>query len=230
MEPASPLRKWLLLGGVFILLPIIYYLVGTGTSHFRELPIMGPREALPNGDTLYHEVPPFAFTGIDGKLVTDKTLEGKILIVDFFFTRCQSICPRMSAHMRELLHLSLTTVDGYDEIVFLSHTVDPEHDTPEVLAKYAYEYSADTARWKFVTGSKEDLYTQGSEGYFLAAKEDVLAEGGFLHSEKFVLVDKRHHIRGFYDGTNPASIKELVTDAKMLVGEEKKREREAKGK
>ena len=71
------------------------------------------------------------------------------------------------------------------------------------------------------------MYTQGSDGYFLAAKEDVLAPGGFLHSEKFVLVDKRRRIRGFYDGTNPASMKELVTDAKMLVGEERKREREA---
>ena len=227
MQAASPLRKWMLLGSVFILLPIIYFLISTGKSKFRELPIIGPREALANGDTLYHEIPPFSFTGIDGKPVTDRTLEGKILIVDFFFTRCGTICPRMSAHMRELLHMSLTTVDGYEEIVFLSHTVDPEHDSTEVLAKYAYEYSADTSRWKFVTGSKEALYTQGSDGYFLAAKEDVLAPGGFLHSEKFVLVDKRRRIRGFYDGTNPASMKELVTDAKMLVGEERKREREA---
>ncbi|MBK7556344.1 MAG: hypothetical protein IPI55_17615 [Flavobacteriales bacterium] len=78
MQPASPLRKWLLLGGVFILLPIIYFLISTGKSKYRELPILGPHEALANGDTLYHEIPPFSFTGIDGKPVTDKTLEGKI--------------------------------------------------------------------------------------------------------------------------------------------------------
>ncbi|MBK6776275.1 MAG: SCO family protein [Flavobacteriales bacterium] len=230
MQPASPLRKWLLLGGVFILLPIIYFLISTGKSKYRELPILGPHEALANGDTLYHEIPPFSFTGIDGKPVTDKTLEGKILIVDFFFTRCGTICPRMSAHMRELLHLQLTTVDGYGDIVFLSHTVDPENDSVEVLANYAREYSADTARWKFVTGDKEALYTQGSEGYLLAAKEDVLAPGVFLHSENFVLVDKRRHIRGFYDGTDPAKVKELVTDAKMLMGEERKRVRLEKEK
>ncbi|MBK9194195.1 MAG: SCO family protein [Flavobacteriales bacterium] len=164
-------------GGAFILLPIIYFLISTGKSKYRELPILGPHEALANGDTLYHEIPPFSFTGIDGKPVTDKTLEGKIPTVDFFFTRCGTICPRMSAHMRELLHLQLTTVDGYGDIVFLSHTVDPENDSVEVLANYAREYSADTACWKFVTGDKEALYTQGSEGYLLAAKEDVLAPG-----------------------------------------------------
>ena len=74
------------------------------------------------------------------------------------------------------------------------------------------------------------MYTQGSEGYLLAAKGDVLAPGGFLHSENFVLVDKRRHIRGFYDGTDPAKVKELVTDAKMLMGEERKRVRLEKEK
>lgn len=227
MKPASPLRKWLLLGGIFVTLPIIYLLLGKGESKFTTLPIIGPREAQLNGDTLYHTVPPFSFTGIDGKPVTDKTLEGKILIVDFFFSRCGTICPRMSAHMRELLHMQLKTDDGYGDIVFLSHTVDPEYDTPQVLAAYAKEYSADTARWKFVTGDKTAIYTQGADGYFLAAREDVLAEGGFLHSENFVLLDTQRRIRGIYDGTNPAKMKELVVDAKMLLGEERRRKREA---
>ena len=99
--------------------------------------------------------------------------------------------------------------------------MDPEYDTPEVLDAYAHKLQADTTRWKFLTGNKADIYLQGSEGYYLAAKEDVMAPGGFLHSDQFVLVDKDRHIRGYYDGTTMAGMNALAADLKMLLKEEK---------
>ena len=111
-----------------------------------------------------------------------------------------------------------------------SATPDPEHDTPEVLDAYAQKLQADTARWKFLTGNKADLYLHGSEGLYLAAKEDVMAPDGFLHSEQFVLVDKQRHIRGYYDGTTMAGMNALAADIKMLLKEEKIKAAEAERK
>jgi protein SCO1/2 len=152
-------------------------------------------------------------------------VEGKILVVDFFFTRCTTICPKMGVQMQQL-QLKLND-EAFDDVVFLSHTVDPEHDTPDVLHDHARKLQADTARWKFLTGNKADIYLQGSEGYYLAAKEDVMAEGGFLHSEKFVLVDKDRHIRGYYDGTTAEGMNALAADLKMLLKEERIKAAEA---
>jgi len=145
--------------------------------------------------------------------------DGKIVVVDFFFTRCTTICPKMSTHMQQL-QFKLDD-DAFDDVLFLSHSVDPEYDTPEVLRAYSKKLEADTARWKFLTGAKADLYLQGSEGYYLAAKEDVMAPDGFLHSEQFVLVDKDKHIRGYYDGTDQEAMNNLAGDIKMLLKEEK---------
>ena len=96
-----------------------------------------------------------------------------------------------------------------------------------MLNAYARKLQADTSRWKFLTGNKTDIYLQGAEGYYLAAREDVLAEGGFLHSEKFVLVDKQRHIRGYYDGTTAEGMNALAADLKMLLKEERIKAAEA---
>lgn len=229
-KPAGRRRKIILLMLLLVVIPGTFFIVRSGTHHFNTLPYYGPREANAPGDTTYFTVPPFAFIDQNGRTVSDKSLEGRILVVDFFFTRCTTICPRMTANMQRL-QLELTDPakrGSFKDVVFLSHTVDPEHDTPEVLRKYARQHEADTTLWRFVTGPKEDLYRQGAEGYFLAAAEDVLAPDGFLHSEKFVLIDGERHIRGFYDGTDPAQVTQLSGDLKLLVAEAKRKEREAK--
>lgn len=230
MEPSGRKRKILVLGGiaVFVIGLFVFFSpwLGIAKHRFAYLPYFGPRETVvvTRGgeqvvDTIYAEVPPFSFIDRYGRPFTDKQVEGKILVVDFFFTRCTTICPKMGVQMQQL-QLKLDDA-AYKDVVFLSHTVDPEHDTPEVLDAYARKLQADTARWKFLTGAKADLYLQGSEGYFLAAKEDVMAEGGFLHSEQFVLVDKDRHIRGYYDGTTSGGMNALAADLKMLLKEER---------
>ncbi|MBL7981380.1 MAG: SCO family protein [Flavobacteriales bacterium] len=229
-------KKRAVLGGIglFVLSLFVFFspLLGLVKHKFNFLPILGPKETVlveRDGkmvvDTIYAEVPHFAFIDQFGRPFTDKQVEGKVLVVDFFFTRCTTICPKMSVQMQQL-QLKLND-EAYNDVVFLSHTVDPEHDTPEVLNAYARKLQADTARWKFLTGNKADIYLQGAEGYYLAAREDVLAEGGFLHSEKFVLVDKQRHIRGYYDGTTAEGMNALAADLKMLLKEERIKAAEA---
>ncbi len=232
MRPAPRWKKIAVLGGIplFILSLFLFFSPALGLAKHRYafLPYYGPKEVNAPGDTTYYTVPPFAFTDDHGRPFSDRDVQGRILVVDFFFTRCTTICPRMTAQMQQL-QLKLND-EAFDDVVFLSHTVDPVHDTVEVLRTYARRHQADTARWKFLTGPKEDLYLLGSDGYFLAAREDVLAPEGFLHSEMFVLVDKDRHIRGYYDGTSSADVGRLAGDIKMLLKEEKVRRREAAGK
>lgn len=217
-EKASKLKKWVLLTFMLVAVPSAIFLFWGSVGHYTYLPYIGQREAIAPGDTSYFTVPPFHFIDEDGKPFTDKDVEGKVLVVDFFFTRCTSICPKMSVQMQQL-QLQL---DGpeYDDVLFLSHTVDPEHDTPEVLKAYAKRLQADPKRWKFLTGNAPDIYRQGNLGYLLSANADSSAAENFVHSPQFVLVDKRHHIRGMYDGTNTDAMRDLMTDLNMLLREE----------
>lgn len=234
--PSSRRRKWLVLGGIaaFVLSLFLFFSpwAGLARHRFNFLPYFGPKETRVverDGrsviDTVYATIPPFRFTDQFGRAFTDQDAAGKILVVDFFFTRCGTICPRMGVQMQQL-QLKLND-PAFEDVLFLSHTVDPEHDTPEVLREYARKLEADTARWKFLTGNKADIYLLGSEGYYLAAREDVMAEGGFLHSEKFVLIDKDRHIRGYYDGTTAEGMNAVAADIKMLLKEEKVKRAEA---
>lgn len=228
--PAPQWKKRAILGGIalFVLSLFVFFspLLGLVKHQFVYLPYFGPRETVlveRDGrmvvDTIFAKVPPFSFIDQFGRPFTDKDAEGKVLVVDFFFTRCTTICPKMGVQMQQL-QLKLADA-AFKDVLFLSHTVDPEYDTPEVLLAHARKLEADTARWKFLTGEKADIYLQGSEGYYLAAREDVMAPDGFLHSEQFVLVDKDRHIRGYYDGTTRSGMMALAADLKMLLKEEK---------
>jgi len=236
-EPARRrLRKILVLGGIAVFIIGLFAFfspwLGLAKHHFTFLPYYGPKETIAverDGqmviDTLYHTVPPFRFIDQYGQPFTDKDAEGRIIVADFFFTRCGTICPKMSVQMQQL-QLKLDD-PAFDEVLFLSHTVDPENDTPDVLREYARKLQADSARWRFLTGAKAEIYLQGSEGYHVAAREEVMEPGGFLHSELFVLVDKDRHIRGYYDGTKAKGMNDCAADIKMLLKEEKVKRAEA---
>lgn len=230
VDPARKRTKRLVLGGIalFILSLFVFFspMLGLVNHKFTFLPYYGPKETVlveRDGkmvvDTIFAEVPPFSFTDQYGRPFTDKDVEGKIVVADFFFTRCTTICPRMSAHMQQL-QVKLND-DAFDDIVFLSHSVDPEHDTPEVLDRYARKLEADSSRWKFLTGNAVDIYRMGNTGYLLSALEDSTSAEQFIHDGRFVLVDRQRHIRGFYDGTTSAGANELAGDLKMLLKEEK---------
>lgn len=172
-----------------------------------ELPVLGPEG---------HTIPAFAFTGIDSVEISHRTVEGQVKIVDYFFTHCPTICPIMSSQLART-QAWLKGHDLDDEVMLMSHSVDPIRDTPARLKTYATRLGADTTNWKFLTGDKEDLYDQARFGYYLTALESDTAAGGFFHSDTFVLVDQENRIRGLYDGTSTAEVDAMMLDAAALV-------------
>jgi protein SCO1 len=225
-KPVSKRAKFIVLGLLLGTVPIGLLFFKQFKNHYTTLPYYGHHEVNAPGDTTYFQVPEWSFIDQDGLAVSSATTKDRILVVDFFFTTCKSICPVMTTRMAGLqVNLPLHD-EAYADVLFLSHTVDPEHDTPAVLKEYARENHADTARWKFLWGDAATTYRLGNTGYLVTTLEDTANAEQFVHSRNFVLVDKRRHIRGMYDGTTSLGIKDLVQDIKLLIGEEKKRKRE----
>ena len=177
---------------------------------------MAEREALPVLGPEGHTVPAFAFTGIDSTEISHRTVGGQVKIVDYFFTHCPTICPIMSSQLARTQHW-LKDHDLDQDVMLLSHSVDPVRDTPARLKTYATQLGADTTSWKFLTGDKDDLYDQARFGYYLTALESDTAAGGFFHSDTFVLVDRENRIRGLYDGTSTAEVDAMMLDAAQLA-------------
>ena len=167
-------------------------------------------------DTIHHIVPEFFLTAQDSSLFTNEQVEGKIHVVNFFFTSCPSICPAMIAQMKRLQG---NTAD-IEELTFLSHTIDPRRDTLARLNWYIESKEIDTHNWYFLYGEQEYVHDLGTKGYMINAMEDEAADGGFLHSEHFVLVDREGHIRGLYVGTDNDEVDRLEQDIRKLIAKE----------
>ena len=159
----------------------------------------------------YHKISDFSLTNQNGEIVTQKKYDNKIYIADFFFTTCQSICPIMTKNMKDLQDKLIED----SEILLLSHTVFPEIDSVEVLKKYAIDNSVIDSKWDLVTGDKKEIYDLARKSY-LAAKGNKFSEYDLIHTENFVLIDKKKQIRGFYDGTDKEEINRLINDIKIL--------------
>ena len=172
----------------------------------KELPILG---------AVGHTVPAFGLTDQDSNAVSNATFRGKIYVADFFFTSCPTICPKMQVQMQRVNEKFRDNPD----VLLLSHSIDPRHDTPSALKTYAENLNADSRKWHFVTGDKEKIFELGQRGYMVAAKDDPAAPGGILHSGALILVDRRQRIRGFYDGTQPNEVTNLLYDIKTLLKE-----------
>jgi len=231
MKPAKKPVKWIGLAAILLFPGLILILLSRGDHQFTKLPYYGNKIPLPKmvdgkevADTIYHEIPFWSFTNQYGEEVSQHDYNDQIYIVDFIFTSCPGICPRMTTQM-SLLQYKLDK-PGLKEIPFISYTVDPERDSPEVLLNYGKEHDADFNRWTFLTGEKKDIYELGVYGYLVSTQEDALAEGGFLHSEKFILVDWNHNIRGYYNGTDVNEISDLADDIRILLKEDQKRKSE----
>jgi protein SCO1/2 len=109
--------------------------------------------------------------------------------------------------------------NGHKDVMILSHTVDPETDSPQVLNEYASKHQADPSRWFFLTGEKSELYKQARIGYLLDAQEGNGGPEDFIHTQNFALIDKKGRIRGFYDGTDSSAVNDLITDIDFLIDE-----------
>ncbi|MCE7040969.1 SCO family protein [Dyadobacter sp. CY312] len=191
----------------------------------KNLPILGERDwttKVVDGkevvDTIYNKIPAFSFVNQNGDTITEQIVKDKIYVADFFFTTCPTICPVMK---KQMLKVYEKFKDNGD-VMILSHTIDPEHDTPAVLNTFVKDLNVTGTQWQFLTGPKEKTYEIGLKNYMVVAKEEKTAEGGFLHSGAFILVDKDKHVRGMYDGTTEEGTKKLIADIQTLLDEYKK--------
>lgn len=166
-----------------------------------------------------HTIGDFSFTNQYGETVTQQDVAGKIYVVDYFFTTCGSICPKMTAQMTRVQGAFLQN----DDVMILSHTVWPEVDTVEQLLSYAKEKGVRKGKWHLLTGNKEKLYELARKSYFVLkpAEADDVGDGDsdFIHSNNFVLVDRNRRIRGYYDGTSHEEVDHLIQDIKILLEE-----------
>jgi protein SCO1/2 len=177
----------------------------------RPLPVFGEREVV-GGDTLYHHIAPFEFVNQDSATVTNRTFKDKIYVADFFFTTCRTICPVMKTQMLRVYE----AFKDDDEVLILSHTIDPEYDTVALLRDYARRLGVESRKWHFVTGVKDSIYRIAQTSYFATALEDKSEPDGFIHSGAFLLIDKEGRIRGKYDGTVESDVNQLISDIKRL--------------
>jgi len=170
-------------------------------------------EALP---TDFHRVPSFSLRSHHGQEITEKSMDGKITVVDFFFTFCPGICPTLTKNMAAVV----SEFPNDQELLFFSHSVTPKHDTVEKLRQYAAEKNIVAPNWHLLTGDKDRIYHLGRNVYFV---EENLGKDKspdeFLHTENFVLIDKNRHIRGIYNGLNKTSVRQLITDIGVLQQE-----------
>jgi protein SCO1 len=178
------------------------------------LPIMGEKKVV-NQDTVYHRISDFRLINQSGDTVSQKNTEGKIYVANFFFATCQSICPEMSSQLK----LVQAAFAGDDSILILSHSVNPMHDTVEVLSAYAAVYGAQKNKWHLLTGDKKQIYELAKTSYLVNALEDDGSPEGFLHSELFLLIDTKGRIRGMYDGTYAPDVQKLIKDIRLLKQE-----------
>lgn len=186
------------------------------TVQDKPLPIFGER-LIENGDTIFHTIAPFVFRDQDSVLINNETVKGKIYVADFFFTSCRTICPKMKAQM---LRVYEATAEMND-VVILSHTIDPEYDDVTRLHDFAERLGVESKRWHFLTGVRDSIFKIAQTSYFATAMADEAEPDGYIHSGAFLLIDKQGRIRGKYDGTVAKDVDKLIADIKRLRFQEK---------
>ncbi|MCE9574706.1 MAG: SCO family protein [Deltaproteobacteria bacterium] len=165
----------------------------------------------------YGVVPAFAFTDQTGAPFTNAAIDGKVVIANFIFTRCDTVCPVSTLKMARIQD---DTPEVADDLKLVSFSVDPVYDTPPRLAEYATRFRADAARWRFVTGEHEALRKIVEDALFITMDQVGVQDSGqpnIVHQPHFILIDRQRHIRGFYDSTDPIRLETLRRDARELV-------------
>ena len=160
----------------------------------------------------YHHIADFSLINQNGDTITQEFYKDKIYVADFFFTTCQTICPIMTDHMYNIQKQTISD----PEVLLLSHSVTPEVDSVAQLKRYAKKKLVNSSKWNLVTGNKKQIYELARKSY-LAVKN--AGNGGpfdMIHTENFMLIDKKRQIRGFYDGTDSEEIERLLEDIKVL--------------
>ncbi|MBU87030.1 MAG: SCO family protein [Flavobacteriaceae bacterium] len=204
----------------FLLAILVVYMSSCSQLIKKELPVFNPSDFDPKlVDTSLrkvnqnHTVKDFNLTNQNGVKISSKDYENKVYVVDFFFTRCPSICPIMTDNM--LLIQNEFIKD--DQIMLLSLSVTPEIDSVSVLKKYAVEKGIEDSKWNITTGSKKHIYELARKSYFAVVDQGDGDLQDFIHTPNFILVDKKKQIRGIYNGTELSEVTRLIEDIHTLI-------------
>lgn len=201
-----------------IFIPVLYFLV----KPKDKLPVYNPVDVNPRlvDDSVKHisrnhRISDFNLINQNGETITKEDFEGKIYVADFFFTRCQTICPIMAVNMKDLQE----EFKNDSDLKFLSHSVTPVMDSVPVLRAYADKNEAIDGKWEITTGDKRHIYELARKSYFAVLDEGDGGDQDFIHTEQFILVDQEGQIRGFYDGTEKEEMQRIIDDISILKGE-----------
>lgn len=198
-----------------IAVPVVFFLL------FRPLAkVPRPKPPKPmfalgldeKGDTVYHTIPDFKLQTQFGDSLVADSLAGKIYVVDFFFTTCPGVCPRLTSQMERVQKSFIKD----EKVKLLSISVDEKKDSVPALKNYADAHNAVPGKWYFVRGAEQEIFDLAQKGFFVTAKDDEGPED-FVHSEKFILVDYNGNIRGYYNGLDSNSVNKLMADMVLLL-------------
>jgi protein SCO1/2 len=220
------MKKILAFGAVVLISVVIAYFMITDTKKTKVPDILNPIDLNPetvDQDLLQvgqgHKIGEFSFINQDGKNIGLSDVKGKVFVAEYFFTTCQTICPRMNDQMQRVQKAFKEETN----FSILSFTVNPEVDSVEQMKRYAQEHHAIAGKWHFLTGEKTKLYDAARKYFFLLKKSEVENQGDvgtdFIHTNNFVIIDKQQRIRGYYDGTNAKEVDKLINDAKLILQE-----------
>ncbi|WP_083549573.1 SCO family protein [Chitinophaga jiangningensis] len=213
LEKSYLLTSWKFFLVLLIGIPVLAYVsVRMLEKKYGRLPIYASSTTLAQDNKTDGSLPPFVFTDQLGSTVTNSIMTNKIVVANYFYTSCPSICPKMMMQLQRVQA-------GTDKVMILSFTVDPKRDSVGRLMKFALQYDVLPNRWRLLTGDKRALYHFARKGLFITATEGDGGETDFIHSDRFVLLDTRQRIRGYYDGTLPEEVDQLLADIKKLQNE-----------
>ena len=211
---------WLFIFIIIVLFGILVWI--NFTPKTITLPILNPEDIDPNliDTTLVfgnhdHRIPDFKFQNQEDRIITQDEFSNKIYVANFFFTTCPSICPTLMKHTKLIQDEFID--DG--NILLISHTVYPEHDSVQVLNAFAELNGINSEKWHLVTGKKHDIYELSRKGYFAISYDSSREKDAFIHTENVILIDKERRIRGIYTGTRLHEINRLIEDIYILKKE-----------
>lgn len=204
-------KLWIFTITVLTVPVLLFFLVEAYEDRFTELPVYGPVEVV-DGKEVQHRIWDFAMIDQNGRKVTEQVIDGKVAVVNFFFTSCPTICPQMMRNMQDVQDL----YRGDPDVEMLSFTVDPKRDTPARLKRYAEAYHVQSDQWHLLTGDKKKIYQLARNSFYLSASQGDGGDHDFIHSENLVLIDRDRRIRGYFDGTNEEAVGQLISSIAKL--------------
>lgn len=225
-KSAFPLKKILILVTILAVPGFLYYMLEEkGQNRYRPLGIFGPKKVASTfhskrgkkiPDTVYHTISNFKLLNQEADTVIFPSATNQITLFNFFFTRCPSFCPAMNRQMARVANLYRQN----ELLQFYSITVDPGHDSPLILSKYASQYTSKGKNWDFLTGNKELIFKLAKQDLLVDALPDTSMPVNFIHSPMLILVDPQKRIRGYYDSGDVKRVDVLIDEIKVLITEE----------